>query len=152
MSEKIIRSVVGIMCKLYPDAERDDLYGQAWVILMEKGGNYRADMGASYSTYVYRTIYNGLQDYLNRKVVKQWNMGGHRVHDPDAEAVQRDFFPELEAKEMLDKIRSTATGNQLLLLELMLGGISVTEAADVMGISRATAYRMLKELREEWGT
>ena len=152
MSEKIIRSVVGIMCKLYPDAERDDLYGQAWVILMEKGGNYRPDMGASYSTYVYRTIYNGLQDYLNRKVVKQWNMGGHRVHDPDAEAVQRDFFPELEAKEMLDKIRSTATGNQLLLLELMLGGISVTEAADVMGISRATAYRMLKELREEWET
>jgi RNA polymerase sigma factor (sigma-70 family) len=152
MSEKIIRSVVGIMCKLYPDAERDDLYGQAWVILMEKGGNYRADMGATYSTYVYRTIYNGLQDYLNRKVVKQWNMGGHRVHDPDAVAVQRDFFPELEAREMLDKIRSTATGNQKLLLELMLGGISVTEAADVMGISRATAYRMLKELREEWST
>jgi transposase len=72
------------------------------------------------------------------------------VHDPDAEAVQRDFFPELEAREMLDKIREKASGNQLLLLELMLGGISVTEAADVMGISRATAYRMLKELREEW--
>jgi len=148
MSERIIKTIVGIMCKLYPDAERDDLIGQAWVILIEKTPGYKPDMGTTFSTYIYRSIYNGLQDYLNRKVVKQWNMGGHRVHDPDAEAVQRDFYPELEAREMLRKILESCSGDQKLLLDLMLEGYSVTEAAEVLGMSRASAYRLLKEIKD----
>jgi RNA polymerase sigma factor (sigma-70 family) len=148
MSERIIRSVVGIMCKLYPDAERDDLYGQAWVILIEKADGYRNDMGTSFNTYLYRCIYNGLQDYLNRKVVKQWNMGGHRVHNQDAEAVQSDFFPGYEAKEYLEKILLHSTGDQRLILDLMLHGYSLPEAADILTIPRTTAYSMLKSIKD----
>ncbi len=147
--ERLIKSVVNKVYKMYPDVEWDDLVSQGWLIVTEKIGRYDKDRGASLSTYLYHQIQGGLQDYIQRVLLKELNMRGMRVHGEDAGA-SVDIQDQVEAKLTVESILKRSKGTSRLVIASMMRGNNQTEAARDIGISRQRVGQVIKEIREEY--
>lgn len=147
--ERLIRSVVRKVYKMYPDVEWDDLEAQGYLIVTERMSGYDKDRGASLSTYLYHQVLGGLRDYVQRVLLKELNMRGLRVHGEDAGA-SSDIRDRMEAKLTTESILRRSKGMKREIIEEMLTGSTQSETAKALGVSRQYVSKIIKEIREEY--
>jgi RNA polymerase sigma factor (sigma-70 family) len=148
--DALIRSVVYKIYKMYPDVEWDDLESQAWLIVTEKIDRWDPEI-ASLSTFLYPVIHGYLQMYVQRYVLKELNMNGHRSHVDYAEE-SHGYSEEgrLDAKMQLDRMLEESSGVSRDILKLMLQGYNQSEVAEQLGFSKQYIGQVLRDLRAKY--
>lgn len=148
--DALVRSVVYKIYKMYPDVEWDDLEAQAWLVVTERIDHWD-QLKSSLATYLHHTIMGHLQMYVQRYVLKELNLNGHRCHIDYAEdSYGYNEEDRLDAKIQLKRMLSESKGVSRDILRLMVKGYNQKEVADKLGYSKQYIGQVLKELRERY--
>lgn len=146
----LLKTAVRHVYSRYPDVEWDDLESQAWLIVSESIGSYDRAKGTTLGTYLYGRITYGLQDYVRRSVLKEYNMNGLRDHSDYLEAETRGFAEGAEARMDLASLISRTSGVARDILQLMSKGYNQQEVAEELKVSRQYINTMLKQIRKKF--
>lgn len=147
----LLKTAVRYVYSRYPDVEWDDLESQAWLIVSESIGSYDKAKGTTLGTYLYGRITYGLQDYVRRSVLKEYNMNGLRDHSDYLEAETRGFTEGADARMDLESLISRTSGVARDILQLMAKGYNQQEVAEELKVSRQYINTMLKQIRRRFG-
>lgn len=146
----LLKTAVRYVYSRYPDVEWDDLESQAWLIVSESIGSYDNTKGTTLGTYLYGRITYGLQDYIRRSVLKEYNMNGLRDHSDYLEAETRGFTDAAEARMDLQSLISRTSGVARDILQLMAKGYNQLEVAEELKVSRQYVNTMLQQIRRRF--
>lgn len=149
--EALIKSIVKRVFRQYPDIEWDDLEAQAWLIVTEQIDRWDITRGCSMATFLYHMIYRHLQMYVQRNVLKEYNMNGHRDHIDYAEEVYGVAESKrIDAKVTIEKMYNESKGVTRKVLYLMAQGYSQEEVAERLKVSKQSVSQVLVKLRERY--
>jgi len=148
--ERLISGVVARLYKQYPNVEWDDLESQAWLIITEDIDKYDGKRGASLSTYLYGRILGRLQHYIQRVVLKEYNMNGMRDHAVYLEASHESHEAAVDARLDMERMLEGEEGTTRDLIGCMMQGYTQSEAAVEVGISRQRASKLLLKVRVKY--
>ena len=143
----LLKTSVRHVYQKYPDVEWDDLESQAWLIVSESIGSYDSTKGTTLGTYLYGRITYGLQDYIRRSVLKEYNMNGLRDHSDYLEAETQGFTDSADARMDLESLISRTSGVSRDILLLMAKGYNQQEVADELKVTRQYINNTLKQIR-----
>ena len=164
--DRRIRQVVNAYLGLHapiPGYDADDLYQEGRLVWFRAKRTYRADGGASRSTYIGRVVENRLRDLARKaRAVRRSSPGGvlsldapvGEDGDPLADLLRDDApSPDVEAErsdllERLARMRGRLPRRQQEVLDALADERPRAGIARDLGISRDTFYEDIRRIRD----
>ncbi len=139
-----------------PGYDDDDLRQEALIALFSAVETYRADAGASFSTYAISCINNRLTDAA-RRATAQRNRPLNESEQLDENSREADFAPEPEElaalreelRRVLGDIREKLSGYECRVMTLWLQGYGAREIAWITGRTVRSVSNALDRARRK---
>jgi RNA polymerase sigma factor (sigma-70 family) len=148
--EGLIKHVVYKVYKIYPQVEWEDLEAQAWLIVTEQIEKYDKDRGASLSTYLYSVLEGHLKMYVQRYVLKEENLNGHRDHGEMPEVSIRTHEHQVDARMDMERIiKEQPNDVSRDVMTLMFQGYTQKEIVGILGICKQYVSKIVMRVRGE---
>jgi len=128
--DKLVSTVVRKILMYNKSADRDDLIGQAYLIVTEQIPKYRKGLGNSMYTYLYGQVFGRLRTYVSRD---------NNKHMYGLEGMRR------VSEEALDTCSYTEDVDTRIDVENFLSGLTEEDRRVALMLSEGCTYREIAE-------